>query len=310
MPLLRVEAEKLSNNTLISGVIDEIIERDDLFSVLPFSQVNSKAYVYDRETTLGSADWLDPNDPVNESAATFTEVVAKLRILAGDVDVDKFLQTTMGDTNDQMAIQIAKKAKAVAREFHRTLANGDSNVNAKQFDGLRKLADSAQAFSGTVGGSQLVNGGVNGNALTLTMLDELCDAVPQGADVLVMRRGTIRAYRALLRATYGTDAIMQQLENFGRPMLTHNGIPIIMNEFLAGNETQGSNANTCSVYALRLNEVDGLHGLYGGDNAGLVVENIGTVQNKDANRLRVKWYCGLALKSTRSIARLGGVTNI
>lgn len=300
MPLLKAEAEKLSNNQLVSGVIDEIIQRDDMFSVLPFMGVNGKAYVYNRENTLGGADFLDPNDPINESAATFTEVVAKLRILAGDVDIDKFLQSTMGDSNDQMAIQIAKKAKAVARKFHQTLAQGDSSVDAKSFDGLPKL----------VTGTQTVSAGANGGALTLSMLDELCDAVPNGADVLVMRRGTIRAFRGLLRATYGTDAVMQQLENFGRPMLTHNGIPVIMNEFLAGDEDKGSATDTCSVYALRLNELDGLHGIYGGDNAGIVVENIGTVQNKDATRIRLKWYAGLALKSTRSIARLQGVTNI
>ena len=303
MPLLRTEAEHLSNNELIAGVIDQIIDRDDMFAVLPFMKAEGKAHVYNRENTLGGADWLDPNDPVNESAATFTEVVAKLRILAGDVDVDKFLQQTMSDTNDQMAIQIAKKAKTVAREFHKALATGDSSVNAKIFDGLPTLAAAA-------GASQQTSAGANGNALTLTMLDELCDAVPNGADVIVMRRGTIRAFRALLRATYGTDAVMQQLENFGRPMLTHNGIPILMNEFLAANETQGSNATTTSVYALRLNELDGLHGLWGGENAGIVVENVGTVQNKDATRIRLKWYCGLALKSTRSLARLKGVTNI
>ncbi|WP_409449316.1 major capsid protein, partial [Acinetobacter baumannii] len=139
--------------------------------------------------------------------------------------------------------------------------------------------------------------------------DELCDAVPNGADVIVMRRGTIRAYRALLRATYGTDAVMQQLSNFGRPMLTHNGLPIIMNDWIAGDEVKGTNSKTTSIYAVRLNEVDGLHGLYGGGNAGIVVEDIGTVQNKDATRTRIKWYCGLALKSTRSIAAIRGVTN-
>lgn len=310
MPLLRTESEKLSNNQLIAGVIDEIIDRDDLFSILPFAQVNGKAYVYNRENTLGGANWLDPNDTVQESAATFSEVVATLKILAGDVDIDKFLQATQSDTNNQMAIQIAKKAKAVARDFHKVLAQGNSTTNAKTFDGLSVLADQAQAAAATVGGQQVISAGTNGNALTLTMLDELCDAVPNGADVLVMRRGTIRAYRALLRATYGTDAVMQQLENFGRPMLTHNGIPIIMNEFLAAGETMGTNTNTTSVYALRMNELDGLHGLYGGQNAGIVVENIGTVQNKDATRIRLKWYCGLALKSTRSIAALRGVTNI
>lgn len=311
MPLLREESEKLSNNQLIAGVIDEIIDRDDLFSILPFVQTNGKAYVYNREATLGAANWLDPNDTITESASTFQEVIAKLRILAGDVDIDKFLQSTQSDTQSQIAVQIAKKAKGVAREFHRTLALGNSTTNAKQFDGLSVLADQAQAYAATVGGQQVLSAGDNGNALTLTMLDELCDAVPNGADVLVMRRGTIRAYRALLRATSGTDAVMQQMDNFGRPMLTHNGIPIIMNEFLAGNETQGTSAgNTTSVYALRMNELDGLHGLYGGGNAGIVVENIGTVQNKDATRIRLKWYCGLALKSTRSIAAMRGIKNI
>jgi hypothetical protein len=294
MPLLRTESEKLSNNQLISGIIDEIIERDDLFAILPFVHTEGKAYVYNRENTLGGADWLDPNETVNESAATFTEVVAKLRILIGDVDVDKFLQTTQSDTNNQLAIQIAKKAKTIGREFHKALATGNSTTNPKIFDGLPQLVTAAQTID------------AGKTALTFTMLDELLDAVPNGADALVMRRGTIRAYRALLRATYGTDAVMQQIKNFdNRPMLTHNGVPIIMNEFLEGTEDDG-----CSIYAVRCNELDGLHGLYGGSNAGFVVENIGTVQNKDATRMRLKWYCGLALKSTKSLACLKGVTNI
>lgn len=306
MPLLKVEADKLSNNQLVSGVIEQIIERDDMFAVMPFVQVSGKAYVYNREKTLSEAEFLDPNEVVPEGAATFDEVISRLRILAGDVDVDKFLAEVQSDTNDQKAIQIAQKAKGLARKFHRTLARGNSGSNAKEFDGLPTLA--AQAEAVTPG--QIITAGENGGALTLTMLDELCDAVPNGADVIVMRRGTIRAYRALLRATYGTDAVMQQLENFGRPMLTHNGIPIIMNEFLAGDEVQGTATATCSVYAVRLNETDGLHGLWGGNNAGIVVEDIGTVQNKDADRTRLKWYCGTALKSTRSIARLKGVTNV
>jgi len=306
MPLLKQEAEKLSNNQLISGVIEQIIERDDMFAAMPFAQVTGKAYVYNREKTLSEAEFIDPNEVVPEGAATFDEVVARLRVLAGDVDVDKFLETTMNDTNSQKAIQLTQKAKGLARKFHRTLARGNSTLNAKEFDGLAKLSEDANAVTP----GQIIEAGVDGGALTLTMLDELCDSVPNGPDVLVMRRGTIRAFRALLRATYGTDAVMQQLENFGRPMLTHNGIPVIMNEFLAADEDQGANSNTCSVYAVRLNETDGLHGLWGGNNAGIVVEDIGTVQNKDASRTRLKWYCGTALKSTRSIGRLRGVTNV
>ena len=72
----------------------------------------------------------------------------------------------------------------------------------------------------------------------------------------------------------------------------------------------GSSSSTTSIYALRLNEVDGFHAIYGGDSAGIMLEDIGTVQNKDATRTRLKWYCGTALKSTKSLARVRGLTNI
>lgn len=301
MALLRAEAEKLSNNQLVAGVIEEIIERDECFALLPFFGVSGKAYVYDRENVLPGADFLDPNDPVVESAGTFTEVTARLRILAGDVDVDKFLQETMSDTNDQRAIQIAAKAKAVSRKFKQTLAAGDAVASPKEFDGLSKITPVAQT----------IDAAVNGAPLTLTALDQLCDAVTNGADALIMRAGTMRAYRALLYATGGIVPAMVEIENFGQAVLGHNGVPILRNDYLAGNETQGTAVGiTCSVYAARMNEVDGLHGLYGGASAGMRVEEVGTVQNKDADRIRVKWYCGLALKSTKSIARLKGITNI
>lgn len=312
MPLLKAEADKLSNNQLIAGVIDEIIEKDDLFSVLPFVRVNSKAYVYNRESevaenniTLGAGlpSFIDPNEAVNEGAVPFVEVVAKLRILAGDVDVDKFLQETEGDSNDQLGLQIAKKAKAVGRLYHKTLAQGDAIGNPKEFDGIKNLTAAGQTMLATATPNV-------GAALTLSMLDQLLDMVPNGADVLVMRRGTARAYRSLIRAAGGNNGADLMVEAFGRPMLTHNGVPIIINDFLPGNEANGSSGSIlCSVYAARMNEADGLHGLYGGAEAGLRVEHVGTVQNKDADRMRVKWYCGLALKSTKSVARLSAVTN-
>jgi hypothetical protein len=303
MPLLRVEAEKLSNFDLLRGVIEEVIDKEDLFAVLPFTRTEGKAYVYNRENGVVEAEFLDPNDPVPEGAATFTEVVTKVRILAHDVDIDKFLATSMDDTNDQVSIQLAAKAKGLARKYRRTLIIGNNTTNAKEFDGL-------QVLTAACGPTQNVVVGANGAALTLSQLDELLDSVPNGADVIMMRPGTIRAFRALLRATGGATPQDMMFENFGRPMLQHNGVPILENEFIPGNVAQGSAPNTCSIYALRLNETDGLHGLYAGDNAGMVVEPIGTVQNKDAWRYRVKWYAGLALKSTRSVARLVGITNV
>lgn len=298
MPLLKTEAEKLSENDLVRGIIEEVIEKDDLFAVLPFTRTSGKAYVYNRETTVVEADFLDPNDAVNEGAAGVEEIVTKLRILAHDVDVDKFLATTMSDANSQVAVQLAAKAKGLARKFRRTLVIGDNTTNPKEFDGIAKL----------VAPNASQNIAVDG-ALTMTKLDELLDAIPLGANVIVMRSGTVRAYRALLRAAGGTTPSELMLPEFGHPVLCHNGVPILVNDYIPAPGAAGS--ETCDVFAMRLNEDDGLHGLFGGETgAGMAVEAIGTVQNKDAWRYRVKWYAGLALKSTRSLARLTGITNV
>jgi len=298
MPLLKAEAEKLSNNTLLQGVVEEIIDRDAMFAMLPFSQVNSKALVYNRETTLAGADFIDPNEVINEEASTFTEVTAKLRILAGDVDIDKFLIETMGDTNDQVVTQLQAKAKGVGRIFHAQVANGTAGT--KSFDGLPNLVDGGMTFGVDT----------DGGPITLELLDQLLDMVKNGADALVMRKGTWRAIRILLRAMGGNTAQMVEIENFGHPVPAFDGIPVIVNDFLAGDEALGAGTDLCSIYAVRFNESDGLHGIYGGSSAGMRVENVGTVQNKDSYRFRMKWYAGLVLKSTQSLARLQGVTNI
>ena len=300
MPLLAATAELLSNDMLERGVIEEIIDREDLFSVLPFMQVMGKAYVYDRELYTSEGDFITVGDDVTEEASTVSQVITTLARLVGDVDVDKFLDETMADTNNQKAIQIAAKAKGLARAFKRTLATGNVNTNSKSFNGLPNLVDP----------SQVISAGTNGNPLAFSMLDELLDAVPNGADFILMRSGTLRAYRALLRAAGGIHPAEIMMEAFGRPMLTHNGVPILVNDFLAFNEVAGTNSNTCSIYAARANEVDGLHGIYGGPNAGITVEDIGTVQNMDATRTRLKWYASLVLKSTKSLAQVSGIQNI
>lgn len=300
MPLLVTEAEKLSQDMMERGIIEEIIDREPLFALLPFVKVDGKAYVYNREATLSEASFLDPYEVVPEGAATFSQVTTTLKILAGDVDMDKFTLATKSDTNNQLAIQLAAKAKGIARKFRRTLAIGDEGTNAKEFDGIAQLTPAGQTLLA----------GTNGAAVSFSALDELLDLVKNGADMLMMRAGTWRAIRALLRAAGGNEASTMMIENFGYPVPAYDGIPVLINDFLPNDETAGTNSDTCSIYALRLNETDGFHGIYGGDTAGVMVEEIGTIQNKDAVRWRVKMYTGTALKATHSVARLSGVTNI
>ncbi len=300
MPLLEAEANKLSEIQLERGVIEEIIDREALFALLPFLTVNGKSYDYNRENTLSEGEFLDPYDVVPEGAATFTEVNTRLRIMAGDVDLDNFLTSTQSDLNSQLAIQITQKSKAMTRMFKRALVNGNNSVNNKSFDGLKTL----------IPAGQVLIAGANGAAVTFSMLDELRDQVVLGADFFMMRTPTWRAIKQLLRGMGGNTADTIMIENFGHAVPAIDGLPVIINDFITTDEVMGSNTATTSIYAVKCDESVGFHGIVGGEAAGLKVELIGIVQNKDATRYRLKWYVGTALKSTLSVARLKGITNI
>lgn len=301
MPLLRADAERLSNNQLVSGVIEEIIKRDAIYALLPFVGTNHKAYVYNREGTIPTVSFYDVNSAINEGAPTNTQVTVTLKILAHNVDIDKFLAGTMNDTNNQVAEALAGAAKAVDQKFRDTLVNGSVGVDPLSFDGIKTLVTAGQT----------IDAATNGAALTFDMLDQLIDTVLSGRpDALIMRFGTYRALKALMRSSGGMVPEQLKIREFDGTVPAYDGIPIILSEYLPGNETQGSSSVCCSIYAARFNTTDGLHGIYGEPTAGVVVENLGTRESYDAWRYRLKWYVSLALKSTKSIARLRGITNL
>ncbi|MBA8881720.1 major capsid protein [Phyllobacterium myrsinacearum] len=299
MPLLVEEAAKLSQEDMERGIIEEIIDRDELFALMPFLHVNDKVYTYNREKELSSATFLDPYEDFTEGAATFDPVSTRLRVLGGDILMDKFTTTVQSGINDQIGIQLQLKAKSINRVFRNAIVNGDSDVNAKSFDGIKKLTPA----------SQTLVAGANGAAVSPEMLDELKDAVKYGADVLMMKQATWRAIRAILRGMPGNAADSITIKDFGT-VKAYDGTPVIINDFLTDNEVQGTANETCSIYALRLNETDGFHGIYGGPTAGVQFEDIGTHATKDAHKWRLKWYAGTALKATHSVARLKGILNI
>jgi HK97 family phage major capsid protein len=305
MPLLKTEASKLSSDLLLSGVIEELIEKDEMFALFPFMRVENKSVTYIRENQAGMeaaisgnthVDWLDPNDTIPEAAVGFDEVTVTLRILAGQVDVDLFLQNTMADTNSQLATQLAAKAKIIRSVFQRNFAIGNASTNPKQFDGIHRL----------VSNDQTITAGANGASLSFDMLDELQDSIPYGADALIMHSKTKRAIKAMMRALNITPEYIEMSDVGIRPFAL-NGLPVIINDYLPTNEEVGASGTVCtSIYAARFNEADGLHGLYGGPTV-LQYENLGLVADKDATRHRVKTYMGTALKSTKSLSRLRGI---
>src|SRR3989304_9131827 len=203
MALTLAEAAKLSQDILLTGVIETVIKDSPVLQQLPFIEMVGNGLTYNRENTAATASFYDVGDTWAESTPTFTQVTATLKILGGDADGDNYVKSTRQNIQDIEAAVIQLKAKALRHAWEENFIYGDSAVNAKQFDGLKKLIDTATASN------QVIAMSADGATLTLAKLDELVDAVMGGKpDMLLMSRRSRRKLATLMRAL-GSMAIEQ-----------------------------------------------------------------------------------------------------
>jgi HK97 family phage major capsid protein len=293
MALTLAEAAKLSNDVLVTGVVETIVKDSPILQRLPFIEIVGNGLTYNRENAAASAAFFDVGDTWTESTPTFTQLTVALKIMGGDADIDNFLQATRSNLQDVQAAVIQLKAKAVRQLFEQTFITGDTSVNAKAFDGLDKLCDS----------TQVVTSGANGAALTLDKLDELIDAVKGGKpDLLVMSRRSRRSLNKLARTS--GSFLEADRDEFGQMMQFYDGIPVGVSDYISDAQTVGTSTDCSVIYAFQVGE-GALSGLTA--PGGLDVERVGSLETKDATRTRIKWYSSLALFNIIKLARLTGV---
>ena len=305
MPTITLaESAKLCQDQLVAGVIETIVTVNPLFELMPFNSINGNALSYNRELTMGDSQFLGVGGIITaKNAATFTQVSSGLTTLIGDAEVNGLIQATRSGINDQTAVQVASKAKSVARKFMDCMINGDGTGDS--FQGLLALTPA----------SQKVNSGANGSNLTFELLDELLDMVKDkdgNADYILMPRRTIRSYKALLRALGGATIDEVQTLPSGSRIMTYNGVPILPNDFIPVNQVAGAATNTTTIFAGTFDdgsEKMGISGLTAQNNAGISIKRIGEKENADEVITRVKFYCGMANFSQLGIAALPGVKN-
>ena len=293
MALTLAEASKLSNDTLLSGVIETIAQESPILQRLPFIEIVGNGLTYNREGTAPSASFYDVGDNWDEDTPTFTQITASLKILGGDADIDNFLKATRSNIQDMEAAVVQLKARAVQSLFDDTFVNGDTSVDAESFDGVGKMA----------AGGQTVSMGTNGASLSLAKLDELVDKVRGGKpDLLLMSRRSRRSLNILARTS--GSFLEADRDQFGNMLQYYDGIPIGLNDYIGDADTVGTSTDCSTVYAMQFGE-GAMTGLTA--PGGLTVERVGSLETKDASRIRVKWYAGLALFNTVKLAKLTGV---
>ena len=291
MALLLADAQRLTSNQFVQGIVETIITESQVLQFLPFMELNGNSLIYNQEATLSGSSWYAPSDVWTEQAVTVAQKSAALKILGGDVDVDNFLNQTFRNPNELRAEAVNKKAKAIAYGFNDAFFNGSGSSN--QPTGIKLLCT----------GGQTRSLGANGAAPTLDDFDALIDMVKPGKPhALFMSKRTRRGLKKLRRAM--NNVLDENITQFGQRVEFYDGIPIIVDDNISDAETVGTSTDCSRIYAAQFGYGQGIMGLMNGMPQA---DEIGNLETKDAFRTRIKWYCGLLNFRDLALAMMTGV---
>lgn len=316
MAVTLAQAALLSQNDLQRGVLETFVQLSPVLDRLPQLTIQGNAYAYDVEATLPGVAFRSVNEAYTESTGTVNQLTESLVILGGDADVDRFIVQTRGNLNDQRAIQTRLKVKAASYKFQDYFFNGDTTVDTKGFDGLKKRLTGSQVIAAGTNGA-----GVNADAATRSTFFDNLDALLAAVPGITPDNGAIYAnaavqakYRSALRNT--NQSVETVNDSTGKRVLTWNGIPILDpgnnnagTAILPFTETQGTSSVASSIYAVKFGEDETDGGVTGLTNGGVQVDDLGFLQSQPVYRTRIEYYCGLAVFAGKGAARLTGVLN-
>lgn len=303
------EAKKLINDEIVAGIVEDIIDINPLFAMLPYTGYSGQAILVNRENALGDAGVYAVDATItNKAAATFVQVPFTSTKLIGDVEMDGLVQAqSIGAGVDQLAIEIGSKAKSIGRLFQTGMATGTGT--SPQMNSFHSMVDSGQLTTASAG-----------QAISFALLDELLDLVKSkdgSVDWLMMPARTMRSFKVLLRALGGTTSDWVVTLPDGRTSIGYESVPIFRNEFLSVAETANGAALVggalTSVWSGNFDDgsqkigISAIHPI--AVPAGIQVEMIGKQEAKDTEIVRVKQYANLANFSRKGLARLTSINN-
>lgn len=302
MALTILEAARIAANNgedKKAGVLMTFAETSPLLAAMPIVSIAGNSYAYVRESVLPGVAFRAVNEAYTESAGATAQISEPLKLIGGDLDVDKFLVQTNG--GQVRAIHERMKATSLAQQIGVKLIKGNATVNTKEFNGL------AARYGGTttspvIGGQVLSQGG----ALSMKKLDEMIDLVDGGIGqkVLVMTKAMARNILTFLRGS--STAVQMTVNEFGQRVTNYYNMPILIadqNGDQAGIVTGDDGGTQESIFCAALG-ASGLHMIQSG---GIEVRDLGEVHTAPVYRTRVEWYCGLVDEHPRCVARLADV---
>jgi hypothetical protein len=304
MGITLIEASKYNDgNYKRMGVIKMFAETSDLLRAMSYIPTIGGSYTYNVEGSLPGVAFRGFNEGYVSSNGVINPSTEALRVIGGSLDVDRALIKTRG--SEVRAFQEAAKIRAMALNVTDKIINGDSVVNPREFDGLRKRIIGQQLIPANLS-APLAN-----SPLSLEAVDAAIDAV-DGATHIVMSKDTRRKLKRAARTNLGGEIIVDK-DEFGYSIERYNGLPIILADYndigariIDYNEVGPAGGTTStSVYVVRI--ADGY--LSGLQNGTFEVNDLGLINDGVTYRTVIEWVTGMAVMHGRSCARIWGVTN-
>lgn len=316
MAITLTESAKLSENDLQRGVIETFIEMNPILDRIPLMPIEGNAYAYNEEATLPGVAFRAVNTGYTESTGTVNQKTESLKILGGDADVDKFIQMTRSNLNDQRAVQTRLKVKAASYTFTDTFFNGNATTTPEEFDGLKTRLTGAQVISTATNGAAINTDDTTRHAF-FDKLDELVASVPglNGTNGAIYANNLVISKMRSAARRISADVFVETDIN-GKRVIMWQGIPFLDPGadasgalVLPQTETQGSSAVASSIYAVKYGESEDDQAVTGLTNGGVQVYDLGELETKPALRTRIEFYCGVGVFGGKAAARLTGVLN-
>ena len=335
------EAEKLTDQVLIGGLIQEYVKRGGLLSLsspgLPVAQFNGLDVMWNREKDVPTAASVPNlgNTTVWQSGQNFDRLTRRLGSIELATYLDNFIPEIWSTHNDYAATQLMANKRAMIERIENMLIYGHRSTSPGnlEFDGLHTIAARYRQNYHKMN----LHFDAGNAALKLSTLRELIDNMRHGVDYLIMSPILARRFDAMVEeqgivnATSNANIIARvqtSRDSLGNRVTMYDSIPIIRNDWMgmegdgtgltdATRRTQVTSGGNYSILAVKFGNVyetqPGLTFLWG-NNGGSRGELWKTtafekMEDRDARGLRHNGHYAVADGSTMAIGCIVDIAN-
>ena len=318
MPLTLIDAAESAINRGEDRKAEIIMQFGEsmVMQALSFERISGGTLAAVREERLPNVGFRGINEGYEEDAGETIPFAESTKIFGGDLDVDTSIVRQFGQS--ARSTRENMKLKAMALTFERTFLKGDTATNSREFDGLQKRiplnpSSTQLVFPGGIGSTP----SSGGDALKLSALDWARKRTRRPTH-WVMNQYMCMLLTEAARSTSVSGFLNYTQDQFGRPVTTYAGLPIIEieedNEGLEilpfEEEAPGGGTPQCtSIYCVSMS-TEGLIGIHNmpTDERMFEVRDLGEIDAKPVFRTRVETELGIAVLDARSITRIAGIT--